>query len=110
MRAIEYDWILNKNEGYKFLLGLSQTQSIEVFSVNLIKNILQFLWQYYRIRIILLSFVPFCIYFTCFVVDASYFHQRKLPESDYNTQWYVSTVLMSICAVLWLYFQVLEVI
>jgi len=36
VKAIEFDWIFNSNEGYGFLQTLSECESVEIFGVPLI--------------------------------------------------------------------------
>jgi len=47
VKAIEFDWIFSNTQGYQFLQSLSETESIDIFGVELIVAILNFLWTFY---------------------------------------------------------------
>jgi len=47
IKAIEFDWIFNQSQGSKFLKALADCEDIEIYSNNLIKLIITFLWSYF---------------------------------------------------------------
>ena len=63
INGIEFDWLFSENEGVNFLETLSNTNSIEVFSIEIIKYIIIYLWSFYRKAIFLQMFIPFVLYF-----------------------------------------------
>ena len=63
VKAIEFDWIFDDDYGKKFLVALANTEDIEVFSVEIIKIIIMFMWTYYRVAIAKWIMIPFIFYF-----------------------------------------------
>ena len=85
VRAIEFDWIFNKQEGAKFLRTWAETEWIDLFSLTIIKNIVRFFWSYFRIAIVIYSIIPYLIYFALFLVYTTYFQRKKVENGE--TEW-----------------------
>ena len=74
IKAIEFDWLF-EDEGMKFMHSIAQSESIELFSLSILfKTIVLFFWQYYKIRIILSSFLPFLLNFLVMFAYTTYIH------------------------------------
>ena len=84
IRAIEFDWLFNENEGKEFLKALIRTENIEIFSISTISNIILFLWGYYRFQIVLQVLIPFLIYFTVFILYSTWVNHEKNEEGSDN--------------------------
>ena len=76
INGIEFDWLFSENEGVNFLETLSNTNSIEVFSIEIIKYIIIYLWSFYRKAIFLQMFIPFVLYFIWFIIYASWIQNQ----------------------------------
>ena len=77
VKAIEFSWIFRQEPRTNFLRALSETSDLEIFSLEIIENILMFLWDYYRKVIFYLIFLPFIIYFLAFILWASWVNVKK---------------------------------
>jgi hypothetical protein len=107
IKAIEFDWIFNSTQGYQFLETLSNSESIEIFGVPLIRNIIEFLWGYYRKRIFIFYFLPFAIYLILFCLDCTLFHPKK--QGNKWGDWYIVSFITQIIIVIFsIYFYFLE--
>ena len=84
IRAIEFDWIFNKVEGVQFLRTLSETKSIEIFSLTLVRHIIRFCWSYYRTSIMIFLFIPYMLYISLFVFYSTYIHKKQIENGDGN--------------------------
>ena len=72
MRAVEFDWVFNETEGKIFLNAMAVAGDDEVFEVEVIKKLIEYLWKFYRRAIVLNIFVPFIIYFVLFITYATW--------------------------------------
>lgn len=114
IRAIEFDWIFNDNEGAGFLKTLAETDSIDLFSLTLIRHIIYFTWSYFRNAIILKLFIPYLLYFTAFVMYATYV---KKKEEETNSEawdnWYIASfslvIFVGLSILYFLYFEVMQI-
>ena len=66
INAIEFDWIFNTKEGDEFLENLANTDNINLFGINIIKDIVLIQWSYIRIHIIGKLLFPYLLYFLIF--------------------------------------------
>ncbi|CAI2365026.1 unnamed protein product [Moneuplotes crassus] len=82
IKAIEFDWIFNKVEGVAFLRVLSETKTIDLFSLNIVRNIIRFCWGYYWTYIMIYLFMPYLAYLSLFVLYSTYFHKKKIDNED----------------------------
>ena len=78
--AIEFDWLFGE-QGAAFIRTMASTDSIELFSVGIIQEIITFFWGYYRIRIILASLLPFVVNF---IIFAAYTTYLKWDDDDHG--------------------------
>ena len=81
IRAIELDWILNNTDGVKFLKTLSESDSIELFDLAIIRQIITFLWSHYRKAVFKYNLIPYLIYMALYLVYVTYFHKMKYEHS-----------------------------
>jgi hypothetical protein len=68
---IEYDWIL-AGEGKKYLEYLAQTSNTNLFSIEFIRHLIEFLWPLYRKAIIFKMLIPYLINFSAFCLHSTY--------------------------------------
>ena len=81
IRAIELDWILNNTDGVKFLKTLSESDSIELFDLTIIRQIITFLWSHYRKAVFKYNLIPYLLYMALYLVYVTYFHKMKYEHS-----------------------------
>ena len=77
VQAVEFDWIFDDRYGRKFLVSLANTKDTDIFSVPIIKNIVMFMWRFYRIAIAKYVMIPFIFYFIAYVVYATWIKKGK---------------------------------
>jgi len=111
IRAIEFDWIFNKNEGVDFLRTLYNIEGTELFSLTLVRHIIRFLWSYYRTYIVIFLFIPYMVYITLFVLYSTWIHKSKVDDGAGEWEGYgLANTLSVICIMLFiLYFFYYEV-
>jgi len=83
VKAIEFDWIFNQKEGKNFLTDLAFAGDDDVFEVDVVKNIIYYLWKFYRRAIIMQILLPFILYFVCVIAYATWINKEK-DEEDNN--------------------------
>ena len=81
LKAIEFDWLLNTHYGAEFLNELSVTSNINIFALDIIKDIIYFQWNYVKAAIIKYLMIPYIIYFVMFWVYATYIAKNKVFET-----------------------------
>ena len=86
IKGIEFDWIFNKPQGASFIKILAKSDDIELFSLKIVQLIIEFFWKYVRKAMIMWLLIPFLIYFTTFIIYATYFQKRKveLENGDFE--------------------------
>ena len=65
--------------------SVAQSRSIEVFSLDIIKTIVLFFWQYYKIRIIIFSLIPFLLNFLVMFAYVTYIHNYNNNRNNNAT-------------------------
>ena len=63
IRAIEFDWIFNETEGKKLLQTLAEIDDEEIYDVEVIRNVVLYLWKFFRRVIIWKLMIPLVIHF-----------------------------------------------
>jgi hypothetical protein len=111
IRAIEFDWIFNKNEGSRFIRTLAKTQCIDLFSLNIVRSIIRFTWSYYRKYIAIYVLFPFLVYFSVFIMYATYFHKKQYEEahSDWKKMGIANSLSLIVIMMFVIYFAYFEV-
>ena len=110
VEAVEFDWIFNDDYGKEFLVTLANIEDISIFSVEIIKNIVMFMWRYYRKAIAVWIMIPFLFYFITYIIYATWITKGK-DESSESWGTYAKTNL-AFCIILLvfiLYFIYVEV-
>lgn len=109
IEAIEFGWILNDNEGTRFLKELSKSEGTDLFDLRIIRLILLFLWEHYSKRLNLLLLLPSFIYLVLFVAYSTWIHNEKIGEDRKGGSYYVTNMVMVIFLLaLTVYFIVIE--
>ena len=80
LKAIEFDWI-SSYDFRKILNELSVTSNINIFALDIIKDIIYFKWNYVKSSIIKYFMIPYIIYFVMFWVYATYIAKNKVFET-----------------------------
>ena len=96
VKAIEFDWILKSHEGEEFLQRLSETDNLEYFQIDLIKNIIWFQWSYFLPRIIAALFIPFLAFFLLFILYTTWLINEKHEEEEDWGPWHRATFGVSL--------------
>ena len=81
LKAIEFDWLLNTHYGAEFFNELSVTNNINIFALDIIKDIIYFQWNYVKAAIIKYLMIPYIIYFVMFWVYVTYITKNKVFET-----------------------------
>jgi len=89
VKAIEFDWIFNSEEGNKFLANLSETDNINIFGYDIIKDIILFQWSHFKSTIIYKLFIPYLFYFLIFILFSTWIIHRKHHENDENNTFHI---------------------
>ena len=82
VKAIEFDWIFDELKGKRFLTDISSCGDEDIFEVDTIKRVILYLWKFYRRAILWKIFLPFIIYFTSFIIFATWVNKEKDEEND----------------------------
>ena len=110
VEAIEFDWIFDDDYGKKFLVALANTEDIEVFSVEIIKNIIMFMWTYYRIAIAKWVMIPFIFYFLWYIIYATWIKKGKDESSQTYGNYGRTDLAFCIILLIWFaYFIYIEI-
>jgi hypothetical protein len=111
IRAIEFDWIFNKTEGAGFMKTLADTQCIDLFSLHLVRHIIRFCWSYYRKYIVIYLLIPFLVYFSVFIMYATYFHKKQYEEAhaDWKKMGIANSLSLIVIMMFSIYFAFFEV-
>ena len=115
IRAIEFDWIFNDTDGVRFLETLSETDSIELFDLTIIRHIINFLWSYFKFYVFMYSLIPYMFYMALFLVYVTYFHKMKYEMGyDYMQSFGVlsdlSNLILLVYILYFLYFEIRQLL
>ena len=78
-------WILNTEEGALFLTALNQSQNLNLFEIDTIKIIIEFLYQRYKGRVLKIRLPLYLLYLSVFGIT-TYFHETTVMELLYNQE------------------------
>ena len=113
LRAIELDWIFKGERSTSFLKELSETDNMEVFELDIIKDIIMFQWKYFSRAIMLKLFMPFMIYFVLFCVYTTYILERQYDaqetNNDYDMASYIIGSIILLFCVFWSYVELRQI-
>ena len=88
VKAIEFSWLFEPTPRVKFLSALtSNSADLEIFSLDIVRNSLFFLWKYYIWVIVGFIYIPFLIYFTSFILYATWIHNEKENNESEKDQY-----------------------
>jgi len=114
LRAIEIDWIFKGDRASSFLKELSDTENLEIFNLDIIKDIILLQWKYFKIAIILKLFLPYLLYFAMFWVYATYLIERQYEENKtgeyYDITSYVIGWAILLFNMFWAYIEIRQII
>jgi len=97
IKAIEFDWIFNREQGSAFVKTLTRSRNVDLFSIPLIQNCIQFLWDRFRTAIFLYLFFPFLLYLALFILYATWVqHRSKQEGSDSKSDFETANIAMVI--------------
>lgn len=118
MKAIEFDWILNSAFGNEFLQELSETDNIQIFSLDIIRYIILYQWRFIKKHIIIKLFIPFVFYFTVFILYSTWFirYKNEQYEKDGENTWGEWRIICLCCVVFlglfilyWIYVELFQI-
>ena len=115
IKAIEFDWIFNKDDGAQFMRTLSDTSSIELFSLKIIRYIIKFFWGHFRRAIVKYLFIPFMIYFTIFLLYITWIHKNKSQNGEKSSGSFyaadlTSTIILLMFIIYFTYYELKQMI
>ena len=92
-----------------FLTSLAFSGDEEVFEVDVINNVIHYMWKFYRRAIVYNILLPFIVYFTVFIIYATWINKKKDEENDKTGTYAIVNYGMSgVLILLILYFLVFE--
>ena len=110
VQAVEFDWIFDENFGKGFLVSLANTNDIELFSVEIIKNIVMFMWRFYWRALAIWIMIPFLFYFITYIIYATWIKMGKDEASDsWGSYGRTDLAFWIIILVLIIYFVYIEI-
>lgn len=114
IRAIEFDWIFNKHDGSAFMRTLAETDCIDLFSLTIIRHIVKFCWSYFRKYIIIYLLIPYILYFSIFIVYATYFHKKQIENDDgrferFGLGSFISIIFLLLFIIYFSWFEFLQI-
>ena len=114
IKGIEFDWIFMGDQAKTFLKDLSDSENINIFGQDIIRDIILFQWKYFKMVIILKLFVPYIVYFGLFCVYTTWLLERQFNESDDNGAYhigsYVAGAAILIFNVFWAYVEIVQIL
>ena len=106
MKALEFYWLLQEQEGIDFINALSETDNMTVFSSTILKLYLDFIWSKTRPKIMAYRFFPFIVTFLVFSFFSTHGALMKINDPS---NWGVEHTITGIVAfILSLYSLVFE--
>lgn len=91
IKGIEFDWIFHGKRAEKFLKDLSDSENINIFGQDIIRDIILFQWIYFKKVIIYKLFLSYGIYFILFCVYTTWLLERQFNESNTNGAYHISS-------------------
>jgi hypothetical protein len=79
-KLLEFDWIFRGESAKMFIEELAQTSNDNIFQVESIQVGIRFLWDFYQPEIIKKIYIPYMVYFLCFVIYASFIFESAIGE------------------------------
>lgn len=111
IRALEFDWLFNEREGARFLNKVANSDSIDLYSLEIIRNIIDFFWGYFKPKIFVYNFIPFILSFILTIVFVTYTHDERVQEGEKWGKFYTANfVVMAALAFICLYQIFLELL
>jgi hypothetical protein len=109
IEAIEFGWILNNNEGVKFLKNLSKTGTNEIFELRVIQLIVTYLWRHYNKIFKFYVLLPNSIFLVLFIIYCTWLHQAKTEEEgSWGTYYSLNFAAIIVLLVLLTYMLLIE--
>jgi hypothetical protein len=114
IKGIEFDWIFQGDKAEQFLKDLSESDNINIFGQDIIRDIILFQWKYFKRVIILKLFFPYILYFILFCVYTTYILERRDSEDDTGGEFhilnYVFGAIILLFNVFWAYVEIRQII
>jgi hypothetical protein len=95
--------------GQRFYNQMSETDLLELFNLDIIKQLIMFKWPVIQEHIIYYLFIPFLFYLACIVYYTTFLFQHELTgkKSD-NVEWLVKFGVKEVIVVMSMYFLMIE--
>lgn len=78
--GVETGWIINTPEGYKFLISLNQSANLDLFKIEVIQIIIEYLYQRYKQKVVNNRLPLYCVYLLIFLGNTQFF-EYMMEES-----------------------------
>ena len=80
--ALEFDWIFRGDFAIKFISSLAESENDELFAIDTIRIMIEFLWSKFFWGIMFKIFIPFIIYTSTFIFYVTFIFQthREIQE------------------------------
>jgi len=75
--GIELDYIFRGKRAKSFLQLIAYNKNLNLYKMKVIRNIVNFLWMYFKTPMFIFMFIPFVVYFSVYIVYATYSIQYK---------------------------------
>ena len=110
VKAVEFDWLFDRNYGKRFMEKLSDTEDLSYFELDIIKDIIWFQWNKFLPAIMVVLFAPFLIFFIIFILYTSWLINEKNNEDDDWGPWYTATFITAIAILVFqVFFSFVEI-
>ena len=113
VKQLKLDWIRASYHGFddvgfkQLIYALDRAPHESLFSTALIKTLTEHFREYYYKRILLLGFLPFCIYFSCNLWWVSYYAVEGITEEE-SKKFTIELFLRIIIIISVIYFSFFE--
>ena len=103
-------YMKEQSEGRRnFIASLHNCEDLDIFSLQVIKNLIEFWWNSWRYLIILYLFVPYLIYFSVFVVYVTYIHKNKINSiGSYSDSFGTAEIIWIVIILMFIVYQLLN--
>ena len=109
IKAIPFEWIFESEGRRNLIASLHDCDDLDIFSLQIIKNLIYFLWNSWRYLIFLYLFVPYLIYFSVFVVYVTYIHKNKINSiGSYSDSFGIAEIIWIVIILMFIIYQLLN--
>ena len=108
IKAIPFEWIFESEGRRNFIASLHNCDDLDIFSLQIVKILIYFLWNSWRYLVFLYLFVPYLIYFSVFVVYVTYIHKNKINSvGNYSDSFGIAEIIWIMIIFMFIIYQLL---